>query len=244
MPDRACALITGGKDSTYALVRAVEDGLEVECLATAEPERDDSWMFQAANIHMARLVAEAMGMSDRHVRVRVSGVKEREVDELLEGLRRARKEYEFDVIVVGAIASRYQRARVERIAEALGARVYAPQWGADPEEYLLDIIRSGVRFIITSISTMGLPAGYLGVPVDESRAIEIIKLSRRYGFHPAFEGGEAETLAFDSPLHRRGMVCLRASRVSLSEYNHVLRIEEAWLSRESPCIVVDGEILA
>ncbi len=244
MARRACALITGGKDSTYALARAVKEGYEVVCVATAEPERQDSWMFQTANIHMAELVAEAMGFKGRHVKIRVSGVKEREVDEFLEGLAKARETYGFDAIVVGAIASRYQRARVEKIAGALGVEVYAPQWGMDPDVYLLSIIREGVRFIITSISTMGLPPSYLGVPIDEDKAQEIIGLARRYGFHPAFEGGEAETLAFDSPLHARGRVCLKGSRVKLAEFNYVLRIKEAWIARGGPCIIVDGEVLA
>ncbi|GAB6148569.1 diphthine--ammonia ligase [Stetteria hydrogenophila] len=241
---RACALFTGGKDSTYALLRAVREGYEVACLATAEPERGDSWMFHASNIHLARLAAEAMGLGGRHVWIRVSGVKEREVDELLEGLRRAREEYGFDTIVVGAIASRYQKARVERVARALGARVYSPQWGMDPREYLLLLVREGVRFIITSITAMGIPPRLLGVPVDEAVARELLRLAERYGFNPAFEGGEAETLAFDSPLHKQGRVCLEARRVTRSEFTHELVVERAWISRGGPCIIVDGSTLA
>ncbi len=243
MARRACALITGGKDSTYALVRAVKEGYEIVCVATAVPERSDSWMFQTANIHMAQLVAEALGFEDRHVKIKVSGVKEKEVDEFLEGLKQAKREYDFDILTVGAIASKYQRARIERIAKTLGVEVYAPQWGMDPEEYLLSIVREGIKFIITSISTMGLPVNYLGVPIDESKAHEIIMIARKYGFHPAFEGGEAETLAFDSPLHRKGRVCLKASRVKLAEFNYILRIEESWISQSGPCIIVDGEVL-
>ena len=244
MPRRACVLYTGGKDSTYALLHAIRDGLEASCILVVRAAREDSWMFHTANIHLSRLAVKAMGLEDRLVEVEVSGVKEREVEELaahLEALHRSRG---FDYLVVGAVASRYQRKRVEAIASRLGVEVYAPQWGMDPEEYMHRLVAEGLVFVLTSITTYGLPPRLLGVPIDSpERVKEIIALARRYGFHPAFEGGEAETLAVHSPLHR-AWVCLRGRRVSLGEFEHRLAVEEAWLGGRDGCIVVDGEVLA
>ncbi len=240
---RACSLLTGGKDSFYALYRALRDGMEVACIATFRSAREDSWMFHTANIDLAVLVTRALGLEGVHRVLPVSGVKEREVDEMLEHLRRLKAETGFDVIVVGAVASRYQRERVERVAGELGVGVYAPQWGMDPEEYMRTLAREGIVFIITSITTYGLPPRLLGVPATGGVVEEILGLARRHGFHPAFEGGEAETLVVDSPLHSRGMVCLKGRRVRRAEFEYILSVEEAWVGRGEPCIVVDGEAL-
>jgi hypothetical protein len=76
---RVAALFSGGKDSTYAAHIAEERGHEVAFLVSIEPARPDSWMFHSVNIHLAPLLAEAMGK--RHVSAATRGEKERELVE-------------------------------------------------------------------------------------------------------------------------------------------------------------------
>ncbi|MCE4628142.1 MAG: diphthine--ammonia ligase [Desulfurococcales archaeon] len=240
---RFCALLSGGKDSNYALYRALREGYEPACILVVRSERPDSWMFHTPHVDLALLQAEAMGLREKVVSARVSGVKEREVEELYYALRRAHEEIGFDVIVVGALASRYQYERIKRIADSLGVSVFAPAWQADPEEYMRRIVSEGIRFIIIKISVMGLPPRLLGVPIVGERLEEVLSLARKYGFHPAFEGGEAETLVYDAP-HYRARLCLEAERRTIAMYEHALSIRRAWLSRDKneKCIVVNGEI--
>ncbi|KPV63051.1 MAG: ATP-binding region [Candidatus Bathyarchaeota archaeon BA1] len=56
------ALVTGGKDSTLALYRALKRGYEIGYLVTMLPQREDSWMFHFPNIHLTSLFAEAVGI--------------------------------------------------------------------------------------------------------------------------------------------------------------------------------------
>ncbi len=234
---RFCALLSGGKDSNYALYRALQEGMEPACILVVSSERSDSWMFHTIATELAVLQAEAVGLGGLVRMARVSGVKEAEVEELAGELRRAREETGFNVIVVGALASRYQRRRVERIAEKLGVRVYAPAWMVDHEYYMKHLVSIGFKIAITRISTMGLPLGFLGKTLTLSDVEEIIARSRRYGFHPAFEGGEAETLVIDAPHYKKSLL-VEAEPVRLSDYEAELRILEARLTRKGTGRVV------
>ncbi|MEM4428562.1 MAG: diphthine--ammonia ligase [Acidilobaceae archaeon] len=225
---RVCALLSGGKDSNYALYKAILGGSQVSCIIVVESGREDSWMFHTINTHIALLQSEAMGFSDRTYTIRVSGFKEREVEELLEGLLRIRDRVDFDTIVAGAIASIYQKSRIDSIAKRLNIKIYTPAWGLNQEEYMRAIIREGFKYIITSITVMGLPYKLLGVPIGLEEVEEIIRLSRKYGFNPSFEGGEAETLVYDAP-HYRKTICFKGRKVKIREFDYRVIIENAWL---------------
>jgi len=196
---RVAVLYTGGKDSHYALLKALEEGHEAACLITALPRRADSYMFHTVNIKWSLIHGEAMGIP--HFAVEVSGEKEREVEELGESLAQLRRDCRFDALVSGAVASRYQKERVDKLAKLLGVRHLAPHWGRDQEELLREEA-AHMRFIITAAMAMGLGPQWLGRAVTPDAAEELIALSRRYGFSPIGEGGEYETYVVESPLLR------------------------------------------
>lgn len=202
---RLCGLISGGKDSNYSFYHALRDGYTPLCILSIKPGRSDSWMFHVPHVSLVRYQARAMGLEHIYYEYSVSGVKEEEVDELEAIIGDLKSRLGFNTISVGAIASRYQYIRVSRIAEKLGVKVYAPQWMADPIEYMRKLVGEGFTFIITRIATYGLPPRFLGKPLSRSDVEEIINLSMKHGFNPAFEGGEAETFLVDAP-HFKKMI--------------------------------------
>ncbi len=235
----ACSLLSGGKDSIYALHRALQEGAEVACVVSIRPARRDSWMFHRPLVELVRLQAEAMGLADRFYEIEVSGVKEREVEELVQALRAVKSSIGFDMLTIGGIASRYQYERFSAIARELGIRLYDPQWGADPEDYMRELVRYGIVYIITQITTQGLDPKLIGVPITELGQVEaIVRAARRYGFHPAFEGGEAETFVLRAPLFRRS-ICLEGHRVKVMEFDWFLEVSSASLC-DRPTTIIDG----
>ncbi|MEB3764820.1 MAG: diphthine--ammonia ligase [Desulfurococcales archaeon] len=235
-----CSLLSGGKDSNYALYRALKNGWEPACILSIRPRQDYSWMFHTPLVDYTTLQAEAIGLRDRLVVAEVSGVKEKEVEELLHILKQLKKEYDYDTIVVGALASRYQYERIRRISEETGTEVYAPAWQMDPVEYMKLLINERFIFIITRISTYGLKPEILGRPISLNLLEEILEASKKYGFHPAFEGGEAETLVIDAP-HYRKKLCLKGSRERKGPYNYDLQVEKVWLADKDTanCIIIE-----
>jgi diphthine-ammonia ligase len=230
---RACILLSGGKDSNYAFWRAVREGFQVSCIVSVRPKRRDSWMFHYPLAEAVRLQVKLAGYEDRYREIHVSGEKEIEVYELLVGLKEIKREFDFEYLVVGGIASVYQKRRFELIAKELGTSLYAPQWGMDPFKYLFHLIDNGFKFIISEIKVYGLTKDFIGKIVTKNLAYEIVKRAKKYGFNPAFEGGEAETLTLYQPLFGKHMLCVEGFVRSLSEFEHVLEVTRTWIGERN-----------
>ncbi|MBU0761748.1 MAG: TIGR00289 family protein, partial [Candidatus Altiarchaeota archaeon] len=95
-------LFSGGKDSAYALYKAMQSD-EVVCLITIASKNDESYMFHTPNISMTRLQAEAIGLPN--LVFETEGVKEEELADLEKAIEQAVKEYGVEGIVTGAIES-------------------------------------------------------------------------------------------------------------------------------------------
>ena len=215
---RVCVLFSGGKDSTFAVHWAFLHGFEVCCLVTLRPQRVDSWMFHFPCVDVTRLQAEALGLPQ--IFVETSGLRDRELEDLKRALVEAKVRFGVEGVVAGALLSDYQRMNIALICEELGLRTYTPLWRKNQETYMRELVRYGFKIVITSISVYGLPPNLLGKVLTEEDVEEIIKRAREYGFNPAFEGGEAETLVVDAPLFKR--------RIVLEDFQVVREDEYSW----------------
>lgn len=201
---RLASLFSGGKDSTYATHLAAEGGDEVAYLVTMLPRRDDSWMFHTVNIHLAPILAEALGIEC--VVRETGGEKKKELRDLrdvLEGL-------DVDGLVTGAIASTYQKSRVDSICDELGLRHVVPLWGRGGLEMLLEMLSAKMVIVVVAVAALGLDQGWLGRVLDSEAVGELDDLSRRFGVNVCGEGGEMETLVLDAPWFRDRLEVLKA----------------------------------
>ncbi|MEM0187881.1 MAG: diphthine--ammonia ligase [Saccharolobus sp.] len=197
---KICSLFSGGKDSTYALHWAVFKGFEIACLITLIPKREDSWMFQYPNVTYTKYQAEVMGF--KLLTFTTSGEKNTELEDLKRAFIEAKKEGA-EGIVSGALLSDYQRLNISLVAEEVGLKTFTPLWRKNQAEYLKELVKEGFKFIITSASAYGFPFELVGKEINENNVETIIKAAIRYGFNPAFEGGEAETFVTYAPLFKR-----------------------------------------
>ncbi|MFA4719334.1 diphthine--ammonia ligase [Pyrococcus kukulkanii] len=200
-------LYSGGKDSNYALYWAVKSGLNVKFLVSMVSENEESYMYHTPNINLTDLQARALGIPI--VKGFTTGEKEKEVEDLkrvLEGLK-------IEGVVAGALASRYQRERIERIANELELKVYVPAWGRRPEEYMRELVKLGFKFMFVGVSAYGLTQEWLGRVVDDAVIDELVKLRDKYNVHVAGEGGEFETFVLDMPLFKYRIVVDEAERI-------------------------------
>lgn len=205
------ALVSGGKDSIYATYVALSQAWEIACLVTMLPSTDSSYMFHFPNVKMTWLQAAAMDLP--LIRGRTRGEKEKELNELNATLDDAKQQYDLDGIVSGAIASEYQRTRIDRICDQLGLRSFTPLWHKDPEKLLREEITSGFEIIVSSVSAQGLTSDWLGRQIDEHAVDDLKQLNLKYGVHIAFEGGEGETLVLDCPLFKKRIQVMESNRI-------------------------------
>ena len=201
---RLASLFSGGKDSTYTTRLTAEGGDEVAYLVTMLPRRDDSWMFHTVNISLAPIIARALGIEC--VVRETGGEKERELEDLKAVLRGL----DVDGLVTGAIASTYQRSRVDGICDELGLRHFAPLWGRDGLELLREMLSAGMVIVVTAVAARGVGQGWLGRVLDSEAVGELDDLSRRFGVNVCGEGGEMETLVLDAPWFRERLEVLKA----------------------------------
>ena len=166
-------------------------------------------------------------MGLKYYSFRVSGVKEKEVAEIKDYLEYLLEKENFSYITTGALKSDYQRIRFYNMFDELGIKPISPLWWCDQKKYLRELIRRNIEFIITRIAAHGLPIEIMGKIVDEKIIDTIIAKSEKYGFNPAFEGGEAETLVVYSPLFN-SRICIEGEIVSKG-VNAELIIRRAWL---------------
>ncbi|MEM2972191.1 MAG: TIGR00289 family protein [Candidatus Bathyarchaeia archaeon] len=213
---RVAVLATGGKDSTLALQKILSEGYEVKCLVSMIALREDSWMFHYPNIRLVDLFAEAVEIP--LVKAETSGVKETEVEDLkrlVEGL-------DVEALVSGAIASNYQKTRVEKICKELRLKCLTPLWHKDPMEILWEIVNLKFDVVITGVYAYGFSADWLGRKIDRDAIKALVDLNRRYGISVVGEGGEYETLVVDAPFFKRRIRILEAEKVWKNQSGHLL----------------------
>lgn len=195
---RLAALSSGGKDSNAALYRMQRRNSRIECLANLRSENKNSYMFDVKK-QESEVERQAEELGIPLLMEETDGEKEDELEDLENVLRRARQKYSVEGVVSGAIASSYQRDRVEKVAENVGLKAFAPLWRRDQESYMRWLVREGFRIEITDVAARGLDETWIGRVIDEQELEKLISLSREHGFNAAGEGGEYETRVLEFP---------------------------------------------
>ncbi|MFB6114551.1 MAG: diphthine--ammonia ligase [Halodesulfurarchaeum sp.] len=199
------ALFSGGKDSAWALYRALQLDLDVEWLLTVHPT-DDSYLYHVPATHLASLAAESIGIPLLEVEEtdgtgHDSSVRADTEIETLESKLRSLDEQEEGVagVTVGAIESEYQFDRITAMSDRLGIDVFAPIWQAPPDDLGYRMIESGFEIVIASVAAAGLEESWLGRTLDRDAFDALGRLNEEYGVHVLGEGGEFETIVVDGP---------------------------------------------
>lgn len=222
---RLAALVSGGKDSLYAAYIMTQQNYELSCLVRMQSRNPSSYMFHTPNIHLVELQAEAMAVP--LLTQKTSGEKEKELKDLEIVLKKAQKKYHIEGIVSGALYSQYQRERIEKVAEKLGLKVFAPLWHKDQEQELRELLALGFEFILSSVAAEGLNKSWLGRILEEKDVEKLVALQKKVGLNPAFEGGEAESLVLDCPLFHKKIKIITSEIHEEAEHTATLLVTKA-----------------
>jgi len=219
-------LFSGGKDSTYALYKAMEKN-EIACLITLISKNPESYMFHTPNINLVGLQAEAIGLP--LIQQLTPGKKEEELKDLKKAIVKAKEKFGIEGIVTGAFASNYQRERIQTICDELQLKCINPLWGKEPEKLLREMINDGFKFMLSSIAALGLDESWLGRVLTGKDINKLLELNKKTGIHIAFEGGEAESLVIDGPIFKRKLVIKEAKKIMENENTGIYKILKAEL---------------
>lgn len=198
---KTCVLFSGGKDSTYSAFLAKQKGFELTCLISVFSENKDSYMFHTPSISKVKKQAEVMQIP--LIIQKTKGEKEEELKDLEKAIRKAKEKYKIKGVVSGALASNYQKSRIENICKKLKLSSITPLWNKDEIQYLQELIKNKFKAIITGVSAHPLDSSWLGRVIDDRFIDDAKILNKKYKIHPAGEGGEFETFVLDCPLFKR-----------------------------------------
>jgi len=224
---KVASLFSGGKDSAFALWCMQMQGWDVETLVTVFPESQESWMFHFPGLKWTKLQTEAIGLPQSIITTK--GEKEQELSDLTVGLDKLRKSLGIDTVVSGAVASEYQRTRIDNVCEKLGLKSIAPLWHKNQEQLVREQIESGFQIIITACNALGLDEKWLGKRLEVSDLSKLVALRKKYGLNVAFEGGEAETFVLAAPMFKAPLTVVRSTPRWAGESGH-LELDEVKLS--------------
>ncbi|MBW2970517.1 diphthine--ammonia ligase, partial [Candidatus Woesearchaeota archaeon] len=156
-------------------------------------------------------------------RVTTKGVKEEELVDLKKAIQEAVSRYHIEGVVTGAVRSRYQADRIQRICDELGLKCVNPLWMMNQVELLREVVKKGIRAVITGVFAEPFDESFLGKEIDDRMIVELSKQQ-----NPAGEGGEIETTVVDAPVFKKRIKITKSS-VSFEKFSGVFRIEDAVL---------------
>ncbi|XP_071706176.1 diphthine--ammonia ligase-like [Rutidosis leptorrhynchoides] len=233
---KVVGLVSGGKDSCFAMMKCLQYGHEVVALANLLPANDsvdelDSYMYQTVGHQIVVSYANCMGVP--LFRRRIQGSTRRhdlsynttigdEVEDMFILLKEVKKQLpSINAVSSGAIASDYQRLRVENVCSRLGLVSLAYLWKLDQSLLLQQMIENGIVAITVKVAAIGLdPSKHLGKEMSELWP-HLLKLNELYGSNVCGEGGEYETLTLDCPLFKYARIVLDDFQLVLHDSNSI-----------------------
>ncbi len=192
---RCVALLSGGKDSVAAIDVARQRAWDVPVALSILPAEDDAWMFHTPNLDVVRGIAQCLDVELVQAPCRTG--PEEEVEDLEAALANLRDQWGVDAIISGALASDYQRTRIDAIGHRLGLKTFAPLWHVEPQQYMRGLVAAGYDIRFARAAADGLGPEWAGRRLDTAALDELAANPARP--HIAGEGGEFETLVLGGP---------------------------------------------
>jgi diphthine-ammonia ligase len=166
---RVVALVSGGKDSCYSMMKCVEHGHTIVALANLHPptpdvDEMDSFMYQTVGHQHVDAIAQSMelplfrqeiGGSAVLQGMRYERTEGDEVEDLLTLLATVQRCMpSVEAVCSGAILSNYQRYRVEDVCARLGLASLSYLWQRRQDELLQEMVTAGVHAVLVKVCSL------------------------------------------------------------------------------------------
>ncbi|KAH7817625.1 DPH6, diphthine-ammonia ligase [Monocercomonoides exilis] len=213
MINQLCGLVSGGKDSIYNLLQCKKAGLSLVAIASLSPpdgvEELDSYMFQSVGTLGVVSQEKCIGVQffrkiitgkSKSLNMEYTETSGDEVEDMFLLLSSVKDKFpQLQYVSTGAIASDYQRERVENVCSRLGLQNVSLLWHIPQPILLNSMLEDGVNAILVKVAAAGLPPRkILGKRLDEVFTL-LMNAHKQYGVNVCGEGGEYETLVCDCP---------------------------------------------
>ena len=182
---------SGGKDSCYALMKAVQLGLQPTVLLNMMNENGK--VSRSHGIPLAILEQQAAQMQLTLVAVPASWSQYEE--HYIATLHQIKEKYDIEGVVFGDIDLEPHREWEEKVCTAANLKAFLPLWQQDRIALVYEMLDNGIETLIVSCN-LQMGEGYLGEILTKELAYELAQK----GIDPCGENGEFHTLVTNCPL--------------------------------------------
>ncbi|MGL5066237.1 MAG: diphthine--ammonia ligase [Sarcina sp.] len=185
------ASFSGGKDSTLALYKAMEEGTAVGLVVMMEEDGERS---RSHSMFPKILDAQAKAIGLPIYKGAASWATYKDV--FIENLKKA-KEVGAEVLITGDIDMLEHASWYEGIANEIGLGLAMPLWNKGHREVVEEFISLG---FITKIVTINLEKGMKEEDLGRTLTLDYMKELEKRGIDPCGESGEFHTTVIAGPI--------------------------------------------
>ncbi len=179
---KAVTLFSGGKDSFLSTMIAMEHGYDILYGITIIPD-EYSMMFHYPNSGMSKYPASLLNFEIKYI-------GEKTFDEYIKSINGV------DAIITGAIASDYQKTRIEKLVYNKKTIVFSPLWRKKQEYIIEELLLRNIKAMIISVSAEGFGKDDLGKTINYDYFNHLKEIYKKYRINIAGEGGEYESFVY------------------------------------------------
>ncbi|MFH1190521.1 MAG: diphthine--ammonia ligase [Candidatus Omnitrophota bacterium] len=197
---------SGGKDSCFALYKAIGDGCRIEYLLNFISKGTGRGCFHGIDGKLMAVQAESIGIP--LVQKEVSSDMRRYEDEFKEAVSEL-KPKGIGAMVFGDIYLLEHASWVDRVCKDLGIMPVEPLWNMPAAKIVEEFVDLGFKAVIVSCRADKLGKEFIGRQIDKGMIGEF----ESRGVCPCGENGEYHTLVVDGPIFKRPIRILESEPV-------------------------------
>lgn len=187
---------SGGKDSSLACYKAIQQGYSVKYLLNFISRESKRGCFHGIEAGLLKLQAEAVGIPlvQKEVSPDMKMYEQEFKQAVLELKARG-----LNTMVFGDIYLLDHANWVERVCNELGITSLEPLWNKSPEGLIEEFLALGFQALVVSCQAKTLGQEFIGRYLDK----EMVKEFKKRGVCPCGENGEFHTFVTDGPLFKK-----------------------------------------
>jgi diphthine-ammonia ligase len=204
---------SGGKDSCYAMMQAVAQGMKPKVLLNMMNENGKVSRSHGLPLSILKQQAEKMKLPI----VTIPATWNDYEAKYIKALQEIKTEFELTAAVFGDIDLQPHRDWEEKVCEAVGIQAVLPLWQQNRIDLVNEMLSNGIETMIVSCNT-NMGKDYLGKIMTQELAQEL----EAKGIDSCGENGEFHTMVINCPLFSEAITLPKYSTQIYNDYCFVV----------------------
>ena len=200
---------SGGKDSCFALMQAVQQGAVPRVLLNMMNENGKISRSHGLPASLLRQQATAMEMP----MITVPTSWDEYESNFVQSLNAIKTSHEVEAMIFGDIELQAHRDWEEKVCASAGMKALLPNWKRNTKELLLEMLDQGIVAMIVSCDAI-LGEDFLGIIIDDL----VIRECEARGVDVCGENGEYHTLVINSTIFNQALTLPTFTKTTHDNY--------------------------